>query len=230
MGDERLARPGTVDRSAQGRPAAGRRRPKRRAISTRNGAVPAARRRATCRRSWRRSPSKDARSKRCGCWRWPTFSIRSTKSRAAIRRAAGSFPLLEAASGGAASFKGETAQMREKIDPSGDVVDHASPELKMIRERLRKQRTPPARHARVVPARQGHGEVPAGSGRHRAQRPLRARRQGRAPQRDSRHRARRRRRAAPACFSSRSAPSKSTTTSSRWRSRSTKRSGASCWR
>ncbi|PYQ95753.1 MAG: endonuclease MutS2, partial [Acidobacteria bacterium] len=46
-----------------------------------------------------------------------------------------------AASGGAASFKGETAQTRDKIDPSGDVVDHASPELKLIRERLRKQRT-----------------------------------------------------------------------------------------
>jgi len=63
------------------------------------------------------------------------------EARTAIRRAPGSFPLLEAASGGAASFKGETAQTRDKIDPSGEVVDHASPELKLIRERLRKQRT-----------------------------------------------------------------------------------------
>src|SRR5436190_5744242 len=63
------------------------------------------------------------------------------EARAGIRRAPGSFPLLEAVSGGAASFKGETAQTRDKIDPSGDVVDHASPELKLIRERLRKQRT-----------------------------------------------------------------------------------------
>src|SRR5438874_12489023 len=63
------------------------------------------------------------------------------ESRAAIRRAPGAFPLLEAASGGAASFKGETAQTREKIDPSGDVVDHASAELRMIRDRLRKQRS-----------------------------------------------------------------------------------------
>src|SRR5439155_3450175 len=63
------------------------------------------------------------------------------ESRAAIRRAPGAFPLLEAASGGAASFKGETAQTRDKIDPSGDVVDHASPELRMIRDRLRKQRS-----------------------------------------------------------------------------------------
>ena len=63
------------------------------------------------------------------------------ETRAAIRRAAGSFPLLDAASGGAASFKGETAQTRDKIDPSGDVVDHASPELKLLRDRLRKQRS-----------------------------------------------------------------------------------------
>ena len=41
----------------------------------------------------------------------------------------------------AASFKRETAHVRDKIDPSGEVVDHASPELKLIRERLRKQRT-----------------------------------------------------------------------------------------
>jgi DNA mismatch repair protein MutS2 len=63
------------------------------------------------------------------------------EARSAIRRASGSFPLLEAASGGAASFKGESAQTREKIDPSGEVVDHASPELKIIRDRLRKQRS-----------------------------------------------------------------------------------------
>ena len=63
------------------------------------------------------------------------------ESRAAIRRAPGAFPLLDAASGGAASFKGETAQTRDKIDPSGEVVDHASPELRLIRDRLRKQRT-----------------------------------------------------------------------------------------
>ena len=31
--------------------------------------------------------------------------------------------------------------MREKIDPSGEVVDHASPELRLIRDRLRKQKT-----------------------------------------------------------------------------------------
>ena len=63
------------------------------------------------------------------------------ETRGSIRRAPGSFPLLEAASAGAASFRGETAQVRDKIDPSGEVADHASPELKSIRDRLRKQRT-----------------------------------------------------------------------------------------
>ena len=63
------------------------------------------------------------------------------ESRTAIRRANGSFPQLEAVSGAAASFKGETAHVREKIDVNGDVFDHASPALKMIRERMRKQRT-----------------------------------------------------------------------------------------
>jgi DNA mismatch repair protein MutS2 len=63
------------------------------------------------------------------------------ETRTAIRRVASAFPLLEQASTPAASFKGEIAQTRDKIDPSGEVLDHASPELKMIRERLRKQRT-----------------------------------------------------------------------------------------
>src|SRR5438034_6017635 len=63
------------------------------------------------------------------------------ESRAAIRRALGSFPILEAASSAAASFKVETGHTREKIEPSGEVVDDASPTLKGIRERLRKQRT-----------------------------------------------------------------------------------------
>jgi len=63
------------------------------------------------------------------------------EAKAAIRRSLGAFVHLEAATGGAASFKGETAQVREKIDESGEVVDGASPELKSIRERLRKQRS-----------------------------------------------------------------------------------------
>jgi DNA mismatch repair protein MutS2 len=63
------------------------------------------------------------------------------ETRTAIRRVASTFPLLEQASAPAASFTGEIAQTRDKIDPSGEVLDHASQELKMIRERLRKQRT-----------------------------------------------------------------------------------------
>jgi DNA mismatch repair protein MutS2 len=70
-----------------------------------------------------------------------TFLDSIDEARTAIRRAPGSFPMLEGASGAAASFKGETAQVRDKIDPSGDVVDDASAALKLIRDRLRKQRT-----------------------------------------------------------------------------------------
>jgi DNA mismatch repair protein MutS2 len=61
-------------------------------------------------------------------------------ARVGIRRMSGSFGSLEAVTANASSFKRETAQVREKIDASGEVVDHASPELKLIRERLRKQR------------------------------------------------------------------------------------------
>ena len=70
-----------------------------------------------------------------------TFLESIDEARAGIRRAPGAYALLEAVSGAAASFKGEAAQTRDKIDPSGDVLDHASPELKLIREKLRKQRT-----------------------------------------------------------------------------------------
>src|SRR3954447_26190421 len=62
-------------------------------------------------------------------------------TRAAIRRFAASFPLVDQASAAAAAFKGEIAQVRTKIDPSGEVVDDASPELRIIRDRLRKQRS-----------------------------------------------------------------------------------------
>jgi DNA mismatch repair protein MutS2 len=69
-----------------------------------------------------------------------TFLDSIDDARAGIRRAPGSFPLLDAATAAAASFKGETAQVRDKIDASGEVVDHASPELRVIRDRLRKQK------------------------------------------------------------------------------------------
>jgi DNA mismatch repair protein MutS2 len=59
----------------------------------------------------------------------------------AVRRARGSFPVLHAIAGRAASFEREIADVRSKIDPGGEVVDDASPELRSVRDRLRKQRT-----------------------------------------------------------------------------------------
>jgi DNA mismatch repair protein MutS2 len=57
-----------------------------------------------------------------------------------VRRRREAFPLLGALVASAASFHAETAAVRRKIDASGDVVDDASPRLKGIRERLRRQR------------------------------------------------------------------------------------------
>jgi DNA mismatch repair protein MutS2 len=61
-------------------------------------------------------------------------------TRTAIRRVGAQFPILRGLVEAAASFKGEAADVRQKIEPSGDLVDHASPELKVIRERGRKQK------------------------------------------------------------------------------------------
>ena len=58
----------------------------------------------------------------------------------AIRRARASFPILSAIAERAASFEHEIADVRRKIDPAGEVVDDATPELRSIRDRLRKQR------------------------------------------------------------------------------------------
>ena len=62
------------------------------------------------------------------------------QTRAAIRKAAGSYVYLGSVVEMGASFKVEAADVREKIDPAGDVADNASGELRSIRERLRKQR------------------------------------------------------------------------------------------
>jgi len=61
-------------------------------------------------------------------------------SRAAVRSATTMFPILRELVERIASFKGEIADVRKKIDPSGDVADNASPALAGIRERLRRQR------------------------------------------------------------------------------------------
>ena len=63
------------------------------------------------------------------------------QSRAVVSRLAEPLPLLRALVEQVASFKGEVADVRRKIDPGGDVVDDASPTLAGIRERLRRQRS-----------------------------------------------------------------------------------------
>ncbi len=60
--------------------------------------------------------------------------------RAVIRSADIPFPILERITGLVASFKAEIADVRRKIDASGDVADNASPALSSIRQRLRAQR------------------------------------------------------------------------------------------
>jgi DNA mismatch repair protein MutS2 len=51
------------------------------------------------------------------------------------------FAALGALADAVASFERETGDVRHAIDGAGDVVDHASPELRQIRDRIRKQRT-----------------------------------------------------------------------------------------
>jgi DNA mismatch repair protein MutS2 len=62
------------------------------------------------------------------------------QSRQAIARVGAAFPLLRALVETVASFKQENADVRRKIEPSGEVADNASPALASIRERLRKQK------------------------------------------------------------------------------------------
>jgi DNA mismatch repair protein MutS2 len=62
-------------------------------------------------------------------------------AQAGIRRVGASFPILKAMTEAAASFQRESGEVREKIGPAGDVLDQASPELRSVRDRLRKQRS-----------------------------------------------------------------------------------------
>ena len=57
-----------------------------------------------------------------------------------VRRARASFPILAEIADRAASFDQEIADIFRKIDPAGEVLDDASPELRSIRDRLRRQR------------------------------------------------------------------------------------------
>jgi DNA mismatch repair protein MutS2 len=58
----------------------------------------------------------------------------------AVRRAPGHFPRLTAIVDRVAGFRDEVQEVRHKIGEAGDVLDHASPVLQGVRERLRKQR------------------------------------------------------------------------------------------
>ena len=62
-------------------------------------------------------------------------------SRSVVTKLGDPLPLLRALVERVASFTGEIADVRRKIDPAGDVVDDASPALAGIRDRLRKQRS-----------------------------------------------------------------------------------------
>jgi DNA mismatch repair protein MutS2 len=63
------------------------------------------------------------------------------QTRGAVRKVGDDFPLLTALVQTVASFKAEIADVRRKIEPSGEVADSASPALSSIRERLRRQKT-----------------------------------------------------------------------------------------
>ena len=61
--------------------------------------------------------------------------------RSAIAKLGPSFPILANLVQAVASFKAEIADVRRRIDPSGDVADNASHALASIRDRLRKQKS-----------------------------------------------------------------------------------------
>ena len=66
-------------------------------------------------------------------------SIEAT--RRVIASTAEPYPVLKRLVEAIASFGSEIAAVRRKIEPSGEVADHASPALASIRERLRRQKS-----------------------------------------------------------------------------------------
>ena len=62
------------------------------------------------------------------------------QARASIGRAGDEFPILRELVVNVTAFKSEVAAVREAIDPGGEVLDQASPELKRIRNELRQKR------------------------------------------------------------------------------------------
>ncbi|MBM3807355.1 MAG: hypothetical protein FJW22_04090 [Acidimicrobiia bacterium] len=63
------------------------------------------------------------------------------QTRTSIGRASGDFPILRELVSRVASFKNEVGAVRDAIDPGGDVLDSASPELKRIRTELKHKRS-----------------------------------------------------------------------------------------
>jgi len=61
-------------------------------------------------------------------------------TRQAVAKVGAAFPILRALVDRVASFKQEVADVRRKIEPSGEVADNASPALASIRDRLRRQK------------------------------------------------------------------------------------------
>ena len=123
--------------------------------------------------------------------------------------------------------RAKSQAVRQAIDPGGEVLDSASPELKRIRNELRQKRQK-LRGTLEQFTRGSSVEVPAGRGRDRAQRTVRADGARRTSRQRARHRARLAPRPARRCFSNRPPRSRSTTTSSSSRIASARRFSASC--
>jgi DNA mismatch repair protein MutS2 len=61
-------------------------------------------------------------------------------TRSAVKQTGGAYPILDAIVSRSASFKHEVGAVRHAIDPSGEVLDQASPLLRSVREQLRQKR------------------------------------------------------------------------------------------
>ncbi len=218
MGAERLSRLDAVDRSAAGGPMAGGNHRDRDGSLTAHGLFPL--RASSDLPQILAALGVEGRAlESLRLLALATFLDSIDESRAGIRRAPGSFPLLDAATAGAVVVQGRVDAGAREDRPVGRSLRPCEPGAAADSRSAAQAEDAAAQHARVIPARQGDDKVPAGPGRVRTQRPLRPAREGRASRRASRASCTAPRPAAPACFSSRSAPSRSTTTSSRWRSR-----------
>ena len=62
------------------------------------------------------------------------------QTRAGVMRGGAAFPILSALVAQVTAFNDEVAAVRHAIDPGGDVLDEASPELRRIRNELRQKR------------------------------------------------------------------------------------------